>query len=405
MPTYDTRVKYPFFQKKWYVSDNSPSPTYNINVKEEQPVGPGIERLVQNSDPNWRVKIVKKQNASLNYSRNGYEYDIPAFRAVTIGKTGVHPLTSTNLCRWIGTMPASFPSVDIATADIALKRLKSKLSSHQGNFNAMLPLAELRELRVTISGSAELTSDFMRTLIDIKRTKGLSAAKYISKAWLTYGFGIAPMIADTKKLSESISDFLLRNDHTVALSGSFSKDWTSGSRQQGVISGAIGTSVSCHATINHKLSYQYKGGFNLALSSATNYNAFDHFGIRPESLIPTFWELMPFSWVADYFATVGDFLEDEFTGTPVKLLYLNETRKYEATGTNRISHVLDTPATVNILDQKPSEVNWRYFEFQRTVLSALPHRVLRLKTVDEVAKNSLNKLSNLMAVFMSFKRH
>jgi hypothetical protein len=226
----------------------------------------------------------------------------------------------------------------------------------------------------------------------------VSAARYISKAWLTYGFGIAPMISDAKKASESIKEFLLRNDHSVTLSGSATKSWRSGGRTVNDINGIAATDLVCHSNINHSLSYQYKGGFNFLLSSGSDYGALDHFGISAGDLVPTAWELVPFSWVIDYFTTAGDYLDDTFTGTPVKLLYLNQTRKYQALGTNRLEHVLRKPVTLKNFSQKTGTCSYQYTEFERTVLTALPHRILRFKTVDEVAIHSLDKLFNLVSV-------
>jgi len=370
-------------------------------VTEARILGPGFDRVVRSSDPNWKIKIAKKQNASQSYSRSFLKGSFTT--GVVRGQSTVVPYNEYyNAYRYAGNVPSSFPSTDTATDDIALKRIKNKISSHEAHFNSLLPLAELRELRITISGAAELTSDFLRTAVDIKRSKGRSAAKYLSKAWLTYGFGIAPVVSDVAKLADSIKEFLLRNDHTAVLKGSYEKQWVTGGKLSNVnVMALTGSDMFETYHHQHKLSYQYKGGFNFLLRSASDYGASAHFGFQMQNLVPTAWELVPFSWVVDYFGTVGDWLDDTFTGTPVKLLYLNRTRKYECRGFNENYTVPRPNALKNFKEIRRGTCNFVYSEFERTVLATLPHRVLRFRTVDEVAQHSLNKLFNLFSILGS----
>ena len=133
------------------------------------------------------------------------------------------------------------------------------------------------------------------------------------------------------------------------------------------------------------------------LRSSADYSAVDHFKIGLPALIPTFWELVPYSWIVDYFTTVGDFLEDTFIATPANSVYLLENRKYRASGLNYMQHTVS--GGYEILSERKGTANWSYYEFERKVLSTLPHRILRLKTIDEVGKHSLTKLLNLTSLF------
>lgn len=403
MATTQTRFGYRKIVKSYYTSDNFPSPTYLVNTDAD--VTMYNLTKTKNANPNWRVKVAKRQDASSDYFFSTFQMSNPPPLVTCSDKILDNPaFTNTGFCamRWSGGPPATYPSTDLTVADIALARLKNKIASHQKDFVAMLPLAELRELRGLVRTSSELTIDFLTTLANIKRTRGASAFKLASQAWLTYGFGIAPLVADTKKASESIAAFLERNDHTVVLSGSHSKTWSTGYVTDSGAGGFYSHAMS-HSHTTHSLSYRYKGGFNFVLGSANNYGVADHFHLKLPTLVPLAWELTPFSWIADYFSTVGAYLEDVFIGTPVKLLYLNRTRKYEAQVTNNIYFAL-TDSSARFLSKQGAVNACRYFEFERTSLSALPHRTLRFRTVDEVAQNSLNKLFNLMAVLGSGHR-
>nr|QDH87884.1 MAG: hypothetical protein H1BulkLitter4382_000003 [Leviviridae sp.] len=405
MTTIDSRITYPYYLKHYYVSDNAPSPTYVDNASFDRTFGSGVNRVTGTSDPSWRIKIAKKQNASSSYFRSDIDGSIKPIRGRCIERSTavLHRKSYTYDCRWLGPVPTSFASfsADSTLDDIALKRLKNKIASHESHFNSLLPLAELHELRKTFRDSVDLTIDFLGVVADIRKTKGRSAAKYLSKAWLTYGFGIAPVISDVSKLANTISEYILRTDHTAILTGQSSRDWTTGRRQVNPLDSPrpmTGCDLDVHSVLNHSLSYMYKGGFNFSLASSSDYGAARQFGLRLENLVPTAWELIPFSWVIDYFTTVGDYLDDTFIGTPVKLLYLNQTRRYQCSGTNRMNLVYSSPTTVTGLQPTPGVTNWRYGEFQRTVLSTLPHRIMRLRTIDEVGLHSLNKLFNLISI-------
>jgi hypothetical protein len=403
VPTIDTRIYYPYFKKHYYVSNNFPLPTYVANDSFMRTVGPGFERKTGTSNPDWRVKIAKKQDASSAYYRTKIDCFVKPIYA-TGEELGVvdHRKAYTYNARWTGPIPTSFPSTDAFTEDVALSILKRKISEHEDHFNSLLPLAELHELRTTFRNSVELATDFLDTVIRVKRKyKDVRyATKYLSKAWLTFGFGIAPVIKDVSDLAKSISEYLLRTDHTAVLEGHFTKQWSSGSSVLPADNpgSMAGTDLKVHSTLVHKLTYMYKGGFNFALSSAVDYGAMRHFGLRLENLTPTAWELIPFSWLMDYFATVGDCLEDTFIGTPVHVLYLNKTRSYKVQGQNRMEVVHRSPPGIRSLVSNPGSCLWSYSEFERTVLGTLPHRVCRFRTIDEIGSYSLRKLLNLAAI-------
>jgi len=390
-------VMYPYMLKNSTTGGSADQVIDNIHRMDS--FATGFDTTISNSNTLYRRQIAKKANASTAYTRNITEYNIPVVRCNSLVRSTNPSIKDTrgfHVMRWSGVVPSSFVTTDTACDDRALNKLKRKLSSHTKDFNLIVPLAQIHELRQTVVGAANLTTGLLETLLSIRKTKGKSAFKYASEAWLTYGFGIAPLVSDTKEICESIQAYLLREDHTSVLTGTDSISWSSGRSTLSSVAGAIGTKFEDHATIHHELSYQYKGGFNFTLRSANDYGVLDHFHVNLPALIPSAWELVPFSWVADYFATVGPFLDDVFTGSPVNAIYLNRTRKYKATGSNFISY-----KQVNggiILSQTPGSSQWSYRLFNRTPLASLPRSSLRLRTMDEVGRYSLNKLANLASI-------
>jgi len=70
-------------------------------------------------------------------------------------------------------------------------------------------------------------------------------------------------------------------------------------------------------------------------------------------------------------------------------------------GSSEPRYVLDpivSPTFVSFDGVSTSISYWDHFEMERTVHSSLPMTSLRIKTVDEVARNSISKLLNLLSI-------
>lgn len=352
------------------------------------------------SNPDYKVKIARRLNATTAYDKTWGS----CFSAWIAGDTRTKTafpnrfVIGTNSARILGKTPTSFPyATDSTVADIALKRFKSKLQTHIGNVEALVPIAELRELRQTIGGSVRLTTTLFESLMDIKKSRGQSALKHASEAWLTWNFGFKPLIADTKAIVDSINDYVARSDHTFRISSGYSQGRIQDNNVPSLMAGAFGSFVRQHGNIKHSTSYQYIGLFKFNLRSSNNYSLATHLGLNVPALISVAWELKAFSWVVDYFTTVGAFLDDAFTVTPASV-YLLENRKYTCDGYSTFEH-LPSNGDTTVLKSNSTSATWHYGEFSRRSLTTLPHRILRFKSADEISKGSLNKLLNLFAVF------
>jgi hypothetical protein len=287
--------------------------------------------------------------------------------------------------------------------DQALAKVKRQVRQYDGDFNLIVPLAELRDLRRTIVGSAALSQKLMWDLINIRATKGKSAAKWASQAWLNYGFGVKPLINDAKDIANSIAAYLSKKQGVRNLSGSASKDWV----KSGKADGFTGTYHARMKTNFHQichLSYRFTGAYDVAISAANDYAAADHFHLDT-GLLPAAWELIPYSWVVDYFTTMGAFLDDAFTTPGGTTKYLTCSRRFTCDYTEDISHYIDPLSFPNerykaFLENTNGVGFVSLYEFERTSYTSIPSRSLRLKTVDEVGQHAVNKLLNLSSIFI-----
>lgn len=292
---------------------------------------------------------------------------------------------------------------DDVLRDQALAKVKRKLQGEVKSFEALVPLAEARDLSRTVRSAVELTTSVVKELLEIKRTRGKSAIRYASKAWLTYGFGISPILDDIHNLNVAISAHLLREDRMIRISSSANKKWLSSLPQVTTTFNRLARAVY-NTRVEHYLSYRYVAGFNLPLKSSNNYGAHQQFGTDLPSLAGALWEATVFSWVADYFSNVGEYLSDTFEAPVGIPLYITLNRlyiaKFESVG------VPDFEPNVLVHSRVDGEASGRYLEFDRTLIpgNALPRRKLRFRTHEEIADHGVTKLLNLAALLGSSRK-
>lgn len=406
MPTIIKPDLYEYYERHLTWTGELFSPNGNPSITRiNTGIGSGTLVTTRNKNPDWRQRLAKRQDVSSAYYVEGWSKPIEIGTAEILVRQNppIPKRWTTASLTSLGLGPfASIPaSVKTSVQDQANSKIKRKLAKRVGDMQLMAPLAELTELRSTIKGTASMVTDLIKSLIDIKRTKGQSAFKYAADSWLTFGFGIAPVVGDTIKLCQSIQSFLDRKDRTERLSGTARSEWTSSQKAIGGLP-IGGFPVYSDWDIRHTYSCRYVAGFELLLKSSNSYGLADHLHFEWQALIPVFWELMAYSWVYDYFTTTGAYLDDVFTSDPSRCIYVVMNERYTASlqGTTRIGN-----SSGIILENTPGYHNGEYYSFRRTPLTTLPNRALRFKTVDEIGLHSVNKLLNLTSVLLQGSKY
>lgn len=360
-------------------------------------------------NPNWKVKVLQRVDASSPRSMRKLIY---AQGHYTASSAGVFKSNGVDV-RWSGQGynqpyidPTTYFSLadDVSLRDLALKRLKSKLANRTNQINLLIPVAELRDLHSLIHAVALSGIDLVNALIAIKKSKGASVFQFASHAWLNWSFAIAPTLSEIQAVCASIDTFMTAQGSKFTDYGVAKKSWFTSARPS--VTCCFGMTDSADMQIMNSLSYRYTCGYHPKVKSANDYGVGAHFGLEFGAMIPAVWELTPFSWLLDYFATMGDYLEDTFVSDSVNTIYVNLGKKYTATGRINFSSVgLKSVGCVSAsCGSTPGE--FEFVAFDRTLYSQLPSRQLRFKSADEVAKGAVNKLLNLASILIGSKgRH
>ncbi len=349
---------------------------------------------VGSSRPGWQDLIARHANAATNYSRtivsnygggHGMVSDFNYVGGKRVEATGIHKV--------VGTVPSfSWPASQADTcSNRALARLKQKLQADTLSWDGMAPVAEVKELRGLINQTANAAQTMLKGMIAIKRGNFRDAAARASDLWLGFNFGVKPLIHDTQDAIAAVGKSL-DDDYVKRYSGRGSMHWTS--RATG--SSSLITRVADYtAHISHDVSVTIVAGLHVNLTSANNYGRADHLGFMPSDIIPTAWELVPYSWAVDYFANVGEYLSDSFFQPPGQTIYCCQMTKYTQSVSTSFK-VRNAPS--GLISGFIGPYQMERIDFRRSTISALPHTKLMFNTVDRIGSHGVNKVLNLAAV-------
>jgi hypothetical protein len=375
------------------------------------------------SNPSYRVKIAAAQDASSPYLRTRWKVR-PAVvfhkhsHSYQPGPLPDYTITSYGMGE--GYEHGTFPLSDEITRDIALKKFKGKLQSLTGAKNLLIPIAELKDFGMLVGTLTKFTSrslnavefltrkeNLIRRIERIKRGSHRKKKQYgiaqlqaeLSELWLTWSFAVKPMLMDAEEIALSIAKRVEVPPYTRITASKTTQVHanTTGSGRFLSTYCALDWITETESVITHR----FVGGFRPEINASNSWGTLSHFGFEPKNLVPTAYELLPFSWMLDYFTTVGDVLNDTFTVAPGALVYLNEIRiaklkqkcTYSANPFVTEEHV---KLHYDTFKGEPGELN--LFVYDRKVLTSIPTRALRFKTSNEIGKSAVNKLLNLAAV-------
>jgi hypothetical protein len=365
-----------------------------LNINTSDLIGNDTRSGVKN--PGWQVTIAKGGDATSGYSREHYSYR-PTKYTVTAEDSSWLSRGSGSLYGGLLVQQNDTTALD----ETALARLKNRLNGKIGNAKLAPPLAESREIGRLVRQINSLGLDTVKAMLAAKKSKGKSVTKLLGQIWLGFGFGVNPLLKDIESAANSILDFTTRTDGRVVTRGTATTEYWSGTVPPGTSSDFIaqGCAIGFLRQAHHKQGILYVAGIDLTVGAGSNYGVTDHLGLKFGALPSILWELTYLSWVVDYFTTVGPWLDDVFYTIPGKVVYLSRSRKYQ-------SETTCTPKTYPTAGYKVgftgSPAFGRYTNFARTHFApVLPTRSLRIKSVDEIAKNGLTKFLNLASVLAS----
>lgn len=132
-------------------------------------------------------------------------------------------------------------------------------------------------------------------------------AKIISDTWLEYKFGWQPLINEIDGVIDYYNEEDISSRYDVVQVQGVGREqgaaWNSSSHVQFT---AYGPGARARIRTFSEVLVVYRGQLDMA-SSAAGYTA-EKVGFAPSQWLPTAWELVPYSFLLDYFANIGDMI-------------------------------------------------------------------------------------------------
>jgi len=376
------------------------TPGYATGLQEQYALG--------SNNPDWKDDITKGNDASTDYRL----YEAETESAETAWATSdwyyndsleARSRLSTNRVPQVFFEDYDDPVV----RDIALKRIKDAVSNNSANIKILVPLKEWKETAGLIGSLAQTTLKMVKSVAALKKGKFSDLRKASSEAWLQYNFAVSPTIGDIAAGAEAVADALNRVPATIRVQGTASRDWLSSDKKTLVPGWPSGCSCFGLVSSHHQISYRFIAGFRQSVEYYNDYQGLaKHLGLGIGDVVPSAWELLPWSWLVDYFTTAGDFLDDVFSTSQGNTTYVLLNKRYiiESQKSTYFDYTVDPGATgyhPSNLKQSGFMTESREVYFRRQVLGSLPTRALRLKCSDEIAKDAVTKLLNLVSILGS----
>jgi len=356
-----------------------------------------INTRTTSSDPKWRWKIAHGINAAQPYSLDIVN-DVQYMTCSGFSRLKGSVLYDSNgISSYCPPQYAVGITSDGDTYNTAVSRLRKKLVKDTGYFNSWVPIGELKEFKQTVGGALSLTTNMVSGLVALKRGNLKDAYSRASDVWLSFNFGIKPMLNDMQSISESIRKQLGHTQPNRVYRASASRSFTGTptSTFSGLVSSGCNVFAKYYTTTDVRTSLTV--GVKTAIQNYVDYGAAERFALPPSNLIPAFWELVPYSWVIDYFLPIGDMLEDQFSSTP-SVLY--STRSTKCTIKTEFSGAYVGPRSTSF--EGYGNASSGYIQevlFNRVLNGAqFPIRNLTLRTYDNISSHAFAKLANLTAV-------
>lgn len=218
--------------------------------------------------------------------------------------------------------------------NLALKQLYNQIAKAQSNFDGLVFLGELGETVAMLkSPLASLRDQIKDYLTTVKlRLTGASSRKFnrpgfegwIQRTWLEFSFGMRPLISDIDGILNLI---VVKTASRRRIRFMATGDSTSARELRGTL-----TVNSCpydyRRVLSIRSSVRYFVGFTPDFGKPLT--AAQSIGFRPERFVPTVYELLPWSWLVDYFSNIGSIIE-ALSYVTLKPSYICKTTKAWAT--------------------------------------------------------------------------
>lgn len=304
------------------------------------------------SNPRWRYQVANQLNATTPMTGIYDELISRPGRIYYTARETAAPCPSTGTI-YRSTLDGHFAAYNIGTinwaaisATVAYNRglaaYLKKARQIQVGFSSPIFLGELaqtlRMLRRPAEGLRNVMDSYLSDLMGQKRRSPKRWRKNIGKTWLEYSFGWVPFLNDIKTAVEVYTrETNKRVRIPIAAYGIEEKLHTTSFDQVSSILHASAPSFWQTKKATNRAVVRFRGMVINQVDATQWTQKTELWGFTPSEFLPTVWELLPWSFLVDYFTNIGDIIsssvydQSNLAWTNVSSVVFQEIESYCAT--------------------------------------------------------------------------
>jgi hypothetical protein len=222
----------------------------------------------------------------------------------------------------------NFTSADAAALGQFYSSARDAISSMKG----MTFLGEIAEVIHMIKHPGESLFKGVGSYLDqLKKTNPRlplrSRRKILSDTYLEYAFGWAPLVNDIKDAVKALTKLGAKKEFIRVSGHGSSVVQMENSTLPGSMIGSLSPTVESLVTTGES-SVRYYGAVKGTASVPRTTAVLNQFGFKLDEFIPTAWELLPWSFLIDYFTNIGDIVSAT-SFVNAQLAWCSKTTRYE----------------------------------------------------------------------------
>jgi hypothetical protein len=270
---------------------------------------PGFRRLIEDGSP----ATTPLQADEVSVINIPVEFDLQ-YSVVAGSHATVYQHRATGSWSVTTSLPAAIgvDSIDTTVLTDAQTKWNSKVFDTVTAFQGGVFLAELREtLHLITSPGKSLRDSLTYYLSNLKKgKKGMSRKRLLevlSESWLEYVFGVLPLLNDIRDATSLLDRRKKILEHEYVRVSAQAEGWSSPTFTT-ITEGTNTSGIKYQIMKKRGATCRYSGAVRSSCDNPTSI-LLDSAGFSPRNWAPTVWEVIPWSFVIDYFSNIGVIVE------------------------------------------------------------------------------------------------
>lgn len=376
----------------------------------------------------WREKLRTGQNATSEYTldRSRVVDFEPGDATLAYHSTGSNKIGYSrsrqgyvqSIAHGLSFNPAHISSSSSEAEATALSKTYKKLSSELSRLNSPAVVAEfmdvMRQFGKPADALVDLTNRRLNRLeLEAKGLKGSAAfkrikwAEVVASTYLEYAFGLAPLIEDTRSVAEALAQLKYEALENPKLRTKFQSRGETKLSDVSMVNGTHTPFTYVSQNIRTTaIRCQYVVGLEgeIRADLGSNDRLLQLLGFVPGNWIPAAWEVVPWSWLLDYFFNIQNILTAGVTSTArVKWISKTVSRLTESQYYGKWTGFSTSTGYAGYDFRSSTNHAGRYTALRTSMLRTSPVDLGVPPLVVTHPFNDVKKIANLAAVMLARK--